>query len=97
MDRISAWLCPTEQHRVRAREAGERVRTARSVAAIACGISLVATAPFQSWWFLILFGVVAATLLTLERRMRASERPELLAVEAVPGVGRDDAEEVDSA
>ena len=82
MDRISAWLCPTEQHRVRAREAGERVRAARTVAAITCGISLVVTAPFMSWWFLILFGAVALTLLTLERRMRASKRPELLAAEA---------------
>ena len=82
MDRISAWLCPTEQHRARAREAGERVRTARTLAAITCGISLVVTAPFVSWWFLILFGAVALTLLTLERRMRASKRPELLAAEA---------------
>ena len=82
MDRISAWLCPTEQHRARAREAGERVRIARSIAAVACGISLVATAPFESWGFLILFAVVAVTLLTLERRMRASERPELLAAQA---------------
>jgi diguanylate cyclase (GGDEF)-like protein len=82
MDRLAAWLCPTDEHRARAREAGERVRTARTIAAVTCGISLVATAPFMSWWFLILFGVVAVTLLTLERRMRASARPELLAAEA---------------
>ena len=82
MDRISAWLCPTELHRARAREAGDRVRIARSIAAVACGISLVATAPFMSWWYLGLFGVVAVMLLTLERRMRASARPELLAAQA---------------
>src|SRR5918997_5164846 len=82
MERLAAWLCPTEQHRVRAREAGDRVRAARTIAAVACGISLVATAPFMSWWFLILFAVVAVLLLTLERRMRASQRPELLAAQA---------------
>jgi diguanylate cyclase (GGDEF)-like protein len=82
MDRISAWLCPTEHHRARALEAGERVRTARTLAAVTCGISLVAIAPFRSWWVLAGFGVAAITLGTLERRLRASERPELLAAQA---------------
>jgi len=82
MDRISAWLCPTDAHRARAREAGERVRNARSIAAAACGISLVATAPFMSWWFLLLFAIVAVNLATLEKRLGASERPELVAVQA---------------
>jgi diguanylate cyclase (GGDEF)-like protein len=82
MDRISAWLCPTEQHRARAAEAGERVRRARTLAIVTCGISLVAIAPFRSWWVLAGFGVAALSLGTLERRMRASERPELLAAQA---------------
>jgi diguanylate cyclase (GGDEF)-like protein len=69
MDRICSWLCPTEEHRARALEAGDRVRAARTIAAVTCGISLVATAPFVSWWFLILFGVVAAVLGTLEARL----------------------------
>jgi diguanylate cyclase (GGDEF)-like protein len=81
MDRISSWLCPTEHHRARALEAGERVRNARTIAAITCGISLVATAPFVSWWFLILFGVVAVILGTLEWRLDRSERPELVAAQ----------------
>ena len=55
MDKISSWLCPTEQHRVRAREAGARVRTARTVAAAACGIALLAIVPFEGWWILLLF------------------------------------------
>jgi diguanylate cyclase (GGDEF)-like protein len=81
VDRISSWLCPTEEHRARALEAGDRVRAARTIAAITCGISLVATAPFVSWWFLILFGVVAIVLGTLERRLDASDRPELVAAQ----------------
>lgn len=82
MDRISAWLCPTEEQRVRAREAGGRVRAARTIAAGACGIAIVATAPFMSWWYLVLFALVAVVLATLDRRMRASKRPELLAAQA---------------
>jgi len=81
MDRISSWLCPTEHHRARAIEAGARVRTARSIAALTCGISLVATAPFMSWWFVVLFGAVALTLGALDWRMRRSERPELVAAQ----------------
>jgi diguanylate cyclase (GGDEF)-like protein len=81
MGRISAWLCPTEQHRVRAREAGARVKTARTVAAAACGIALVAIVPFEGWWTFILFGAVAVSLGTLDARLRRSERPELVAAQ----------------
>jgi diguanylate cyclase (GGDEF)-like protein len=81
MDRISSWLCPTEEHRARALEAGERVRAARTVAGITCGISLVATAPFVSWWFLILFGLVAVILGTVDWRLDRSEQPELVAAQ----------------
>src|SRR5215212_1252534 len=83
MDRISTWLCPTEHHRARALEAGDRVRTARTIAAITCGTSLVVTAPFVSWWFLGLFGVVAVSLATVERRLNASDRPELVAAQTM--------------
>jgi diguanylate cyclase (GGDEF)-like protein len=83
MDRISAWLCPTEHHRARAVESGERVRTARTIVAAVCGIALVATAPFVSWWFLLLFGAVAVVLATLERRLAGSGRPELVAAQTM--------------
>ena len=83
MDRISAWLCPTEQHRLRALEAGARVRIARTVAAAACGIALIAIVPFQGWWTLILFAVTAVTLGTVEMRLRRSERPELVAAQSM--------------
>ena len=83
MDRISAWLCPTEQHRVRVREAGARVRIARTIAAAACGVALIAIVPFQGWWTLILYGTAALTLGTLEMRLRRSERPELIAAQGM--------------
>jgi diguanylate cyclase (GGDEF)-like protein len=78
MDRISAWLCPTEHHRARALEAGERVRTARTLAAGACGICTVAAAPFLSWWLLLLVVATGAVLVTADRRLNRSERPELV-------------------
>ena len=83
MDKISAWLCPTEQHRVRAREAGARVRAARTVAAVACGIALVAIVPFQGWWILVLLAATAVILGTFEMRLRRSKRPELVAVQSM--------------
>jgi diguanylate cyclase (GGDEF)-like protein len=93
MDRISSWLCPTEHHRARALEANTRVRTARTLAAGTCGVSLLATAPFVGWWFLLLFVASAAVLLTADRRIERSDRPELvmalnaLAILAVLTVG----------
>src|SRR3954470_17150622 len=78
MDRISSWLCPTEAHRARALEANARVRTARTMAAAACGLSLLATAPFVGWWFLVLFGVSAVVLGSADRRLDRSPRPELV-------------------
>jgi diguanylate cyclase (GGDEF)-like protein len=82
MDRIASWLCPTEEHRARALEAGERVRKARALAGLTCGIAVVATAPFLSWWYLLLFGATAAVLGTVEWRLNRSDRPELVAAEA---------------
>jgi diguanylate cyclase (GGDEF)-like protein len=83
MHKISAWLCPTEQHRARAREAGPRVRTARTVAAAACGIAIFAVVPFRGWWILILLAATALLLGTLEARMRRSKHPELVAVQGM--------------
>ena len=83
MDRISSWLCPTEEHRVRAREAGARVRTARTIAAVACGIALVAIVPFEGWWTLILFSTAALMIGTVETRLRRSDRPELVALQGM--------------
>jgi diguanylate cyclase (GGDEF)-like protein len=79
VDRISAWLCPTELHRARALEAGDRVRSARVMAAATCGIALVASAPFMGWWLLALFAVSVVTLGLLDWRLTVSERPELVA------------------
>src|SRR5829696_9426062 len=83
MDGICTWLCSTEKHSVRAREAGARVRTARTVAAAACGIALVAIVPFEGWWTFILFGAVAVSLGTLDSRLRRSVRPELVAAQSI--------------
>lgn len=74
-----SWLCPTELDRVRVVEASERVRRARTVAAGAVGIALVATAPWLGWWTLGLFALAIVNLATLEWRLDRSERPERVA------------------
>jgi diguanylate cyclase (GGDEF)-like protein len=78
MDRIGSWLCPTDHYRARALEAGARVRTARTLAAIACAICTVAVAPFLSWWFLVLVAATAIVLATADRRLDRSDRPEVV-------------------
>jgi diguanylate cyclase (GGDEF)-like protein len=83
VNRISTWLCPTEHHRARAREADARVRTARLVAAAACGIGVVAIVPFMGVWTLLVFGLAVANLILLEWRLRRSERPELIAAQGM--------------
>jgi diguanylate cyclase (GGDEF)-like protein len=83
MERISAWLCPTDQHRARAREAGARVRAARSVAAVASAVALVAMVPFQGWWILLLLAVSTVTIGTFEARLRRSKHPELVVVQSM--------------
>jgi diguanylate cyclase (GGDEF)-like protein len=82
MDRIASWLCPTEEHRARALEAGDRVRKARALAGLTCGIAVLASAPFLSWWYLVVFGATALVLATVEWRLNRSERPELVAAQA---------------
>jgi diguanylate cyclase (GGDEF)-like protein len=83
MDKISAWLCPTEHHRARALEAGARVRTARIVATVACGIALLAVIPFMGRWTLLVFGLAVINLGLLEWRLRRSKRPELIAAQGM--------------
>src|ERR671927_1521481 len=78
MGRISSWLCPTEHHRARAIEAGERVRSARTLAAVACGICTLAAAPFLNWWLLLLVAATAVVLATADRRIGRAGQPELV-------------------
>jgi diguanylate cyclase (GGDEF)-like protein len=82
MDSTGSWLCPTEEDRARALEAGDRVRRARTVAAAAIAVALVVCAPWVGWWTLPLLGLCALELLSLDRRMMRSKKPEWLAARA---------------
>ncbi|HEY6780612.1 MAG TPA: GGDEF domain-containing protein [Thermoleophilaceae bacterium] len=82
MDSAGSWLCPTEEDRARALEAGDRVRRARTIAAAAIATALVASAPWVGWWTLPLMGLCALELLSLDRRMARSKKPEWLAARA---------------
>ncbi len=74
-----SWLCPTELDRVRVVEAGERIKRARTIAAAACGIALLAAAPWVGWWLLGLFALAMVNLATLEPRLRRTDHPERVA------------------
>jgi diguanylate cyclase (GGDEF)-like protein len=82
MDSTGSWLCPTEEDRARALEAGDRVRRARTVAAGAIAVALITCAPWVGWWTLPLMGLCALELLSLDRRMAKSKKPEWLAARA---------------
>jgi diguanylate cyclase (GGDEF)-like protein len=76
MEEKRSWLCPTELDRMRVVEASDRVRRARIFIWGAIGLTIVAVAPWNGWWTLLLFAPAGLNLAILERLMKRSERPE---------------------
>ena len=70
------WLCPTEQHRVRMLDMDPRVMRARTIAAVAVGVGMLAAIGHLGWWALALFAAMLANLGTVERRIDRARRPE---------------------
>jgi diguanylate cyclase (GGDEF)-like protein len=60
-------------------EASARIGKARIIIAGAIGVGVVAGAPWNGWWTLLLFVPAAVHLVTMDRWMERSERPELVA------------------
>jgi diguanylate cyclase (GGDEF)-like protein len=79
MDWLQAWLCPTPAHRARVVEANARIGKARIVIVGAIGVGVLAGAPWNGWWTLLLFIPAGAHLVSMDRWMRRSARPELVA------------------
>src|SRR5829696_1549658 len=79
MDSLRAWLCPTPAHRTRVLEASARIGKARIIIAGAIGLGVLAGAPWNGWWTLLLFLPAGLHLLTMDRWMERSDRPELVA------------------
>ncbi len=70
------WLCPTEQHRARMLDMGPRVVRARTIAAIAVGVGMLATIQQLGLWAFALFAAMLANLATVEWRIDRARRPE---------------------
>lgn len=64
-------------------EAGQRIRRARTIAAVAVGVSLLGIAPWLGWWVLLLFAAAVLNLATLEWRFRRSDHPERVAANSL--------------
>jgi diguanylate cyclase (GGDEF)-like protein len=79
MDALRAWLCPTPAHRVRVIEASARIGKARLIIAGAIGLGVVAGAPWNGLWTLALFVPAGIHLITMDRWIKRSHRPELVA------------------
>jgi diguanylate cyclase (GGDEF)-like protein len=78
-----SWLCPTDSDLRRVLEASPRVRMIRKVGSGAVGVALVTAAPWLGWWTLILFGLSALNMLSVDRRMARSAHPERVSVSAI--------------
>jgi diguanylate cyclase (GGDEF)-like protein len=79
MDTLRAWLCPTPAHRARVVEASARIGKARVIIAGAIGLGVLAGAPWNGWWTVLLFIPAGLHLVTMDRWMERSETPELVA------------------
>jgi diguanylate cyclase (GGDEF)-like protein len=79
MDSLRAWLCPTPAHRARVLEASARIGRARAVIAGAIGVGVLVGAPWNGWWTVALFVPAAVHLVTMDRWMSRTDRPELVA------------------
>jgi diguanylate cyclase (GGDEF)-like protein len=78
-----SWLCPTDQDRSRVLDANSRVRTIRTAGSGAIGCALVVSTPWLGSWTLALFGLSALNLLSVDRCMTRSARPERVSVRAI--------------
>jgi diguanylate cyclase (GGDEF)-like protein len=93
MARNGSWLCPTDLDKLRVIDSSDRVRRARLTGAAAIGVVAVASGPWLGWTIVAVFVAVALNLLTLDIRLRRTERPErtvaasLLFTEAAIGIG----------
>jgi diguanylate cyclase (GGDEF)-like protein len=72
----SSWLCPTEVDRMRVVEASDRVRRARQLIWLVIGVCIIAVAPWNGWWVLLLFVPAGINLALLEVMLSRSEHPE---------------------
>lgn len=71
-----SWLCPTELDRSRAVDANDRVRNIRLCGLAFVGAALLASVPWVGYWVLAPFLFTGINLVTVERRLSRSPRPE---------------------
>jgi diguanylate cyclase (GGDEF)-like protein len=76
MEKRRSWLCPTELDRMRVVEASDRVRRSRVFIWLVIGFSIIALAPWNGWWVLLLFVPAGAALALLELMLKRSDHPE---------------------
>jgi diguanylate cyclase (GGDEF)-like protein len=79
MDSLRSWLCPTPADRVRVVEATERIGKARLIIVGAIGVGVIAGAPWNGLWTLVVFAIAGAHLATMDRWLKRTDSPELVA------------------
>jgi diguanylate cyclase (GGDEF)-like protein len=72
------WLCRSKVDRVRLVDMSPAVRRARLLAGLFCGLGVVALVPWLGWWPVVVFALVPAPLVALDRLLSRVSRPERL-------------------
>jgi diguanylate cyclase (GGDEF)-like protein len=72
------WLCPTVEHRARMLDMGPRIVRARSIAAAAIAVGMLAAIATgeMAWWSLALLAIAVINLATLAWQIEKAIRPE---------------------
>jgi diguanylate cyclase (GGDEF)-like protein len=72
------WLCPTKADRARLTDMSPAVRRARLLVGLFCGAGVLAVVPWTGWRTVVVFAVVPAPLLLLDRFIARARHPERL-------------------
>jgi diguanylate cyclase (GGDEF)-like protein len=83
MDGNGSWLCPTERDRERLLDHNARAGRIRLVSSLAIAGALVASVPWLGWKPLLLLVASSINLVTLDRRIARSARPEYVSAISV--------------
>jgi diguanylate cyclase (GGDEF)-like protein len=76
MEGNGSWLCPTERDRERLLDHNGRAARTRLVSSVAIAVALVVSVPWLGWEPLLLLVASSVNLITIDRRLARSARPE---------------------
>jgi diguanylate cyclase (GGDEF)-like protein len=83
MEGNGSWLCPTERDRERLLDHNGRAARTRLISSVAIAAALVSSVPWLGWRPLLLLVASSLNLVTVDRRISRSKRPEYVSAVSV--------------